>query len=47
MIAPFFEQFQVVLDACRCLKAGVAEHTIESGVTITRWKNLIEDMPAR
>ena len=47
MIAPFFEQFQVVLDACRCLKAGVAEQTIESGVTITRWKNLIEDMPAR
>jgi hypothetical protein len=47
MIAPFFEQFQVVLEACRCLKAGVAEQTIEDGVTITRWKNLIEDMPAR
>jgi hypothetical protein len=47
MIAPFFEQFQVVLEACRCLKAGVAEQTIQDGVTITRWKNLIEDMPAR
>ena len=47
MIAPFFEQAQVVLEACRCLKAGVAEQTIEDGVTITRWKNLIEDMPAR
>ena len=47
MIAPFFEQLQVALDACRCLKACVAEQTVESGVTVTRWKNLIEDMPAR
>jgi len=47
MIAPFFEQFQVVLEACRCLKAGVATQTIESGVTVTRWQNLIEDMPAQ
>ena len=47
MISPFFEQFQVVLEACRCLKAAVAEQTVEAGVTITRWENLIEDMPAR
>jgi hypothetical protein len=37
----------VVLEACRCLKAGVATQTIESGVTVTRWQNLIEDMPAQ
>jgi hypothetical protein len=47
MIAPFFEQLQVGLEACRCLKACVAEQTVEQGVTVTRWKNLIEDMPAR
>jgi hypothetical protein len=47
MIAPFFEQLQVFLDVCRCLKGGVAQQTVENGVTVTRWKNVIEDMPTR
>lgn len=45
MIAPFFQQFQTIIEACRCLKAATAVTTIESGVTVTRWQNLIEDMP--
>ena len=45
MIAPFFQQFQTIIEACRCLKAATAVQTIESGVTVTRWQNLIEDMP--
>lgn len=47
MVSPILEQVKVVLEACRCLKSAAAEQTIESGVTITRWRNVIEDMQAR
>jgi len=41
------EHVEVVLKAARCLKAAVAETAIRDGATVTRWRNIIRDMPKR
>jgi hypothetical protein len=38
-------QAKVFLDVCRCLRAAVAEQSEESGAMVTRWRNVIEDLP--
>ena len=39
-------QVATILDVLRCLKAAVAETSVEGEVTITRWQNQIEDLSA-
>lgn len=37
----------VVLDVARCLRAATAETTIRDGAVVTRWRNVIRDLPKK
>ena len=37
----------VVLDVLKCLRAAVAETSVTDDATVTHWRNLIRDLPAR
>lgn len=39
-------QVATILDVLRCLKTAAAETSMEGEVTVTRWQNQIEDLPA-
>jgi hypothetical protein len=37
----------VVLDVARCLRAAVAETAVQNNATVTHWRNVIRDLPAK
>ena len=37
----------VLLDALRCIRLAVAETTTRSDATVTHWRNMIRDLPAK
>jgi hypothetical protein len=37
----------VVLDVARCLRAAVAETAVRDDATVTHWRNVIRDLPAK
>ncbi|MFM7107207.1 MAG: hypothetical protein ACKOZU_01140 [Planctomycetaceae bacterium] len=37
----------VVLDVARCLRAAVAETNVRDGAVVTRWRNVIRDLPKK
>jgi hypothetical protein len=37
----------VVLDVARCLRAAVAETAVQNDATVTHWRNVIRDLPAK
>jgi hypothetical protein len=41
------EHVDVVLDVARCLRAAVAETAVRDDATVTHWRNVIRDLPAK
>jgi hypothetical protein len=41
------EHAEVVLEACKSLRAAVAETGFRDDALVTRWRNVIRDMPAK
>ena len=41
------EQLVTIFDVVRCLKSATAKTVLEGDVTVTRWQNRIEDLPAQ
>lgn len=41
------ETTSVLLDALRCIRLAVAETTTRSDATVTHWRNMIRDLPAK
>jgi hypothetical protein len=37
----------VVLEAAKCFRAATAETSITDEATVTHWRNVIRDMPAK
>jgi len=42
-----FTALGVVFDALRCIRLAVAETSTRSDATVTHWRNLIQDLPAK
>jgi hypothetical protein len=41
------QHVDVVLDVARCLRAAVAETAVRDDATVTHWRNVIRDLPAK
>ena len=37
----------VILDVARCLRAAIAETSVQDDATVTHWRNVIRDLPAK